>query len=64
MLPTENLLINVEFKDAIEIKINIVLLIKTGFQIIADILSYNMRLDFHVTLSQCNICNIFSQSSS
>ena len=30
------------------------------FQIIADILSYNMRpLFFHVTLSQCNVCNIF-----
>ena len=43
MLPTENLLITVEFKNAIEIKTNIALLIKTGFQIIVDILSYNMR---------------------
>ena len=43
MLPTENLDITVEFKYAIEIKINIALLIKTGFQIIADILSYDMR---------------------
>ena len=43
MLPTENLLITVEFKNAIEIKINIALLIETGFQIIADILSYNLR---------------------
>ena len=39
MLPTENLLITVEFKNAVEIKINIALLIKTGFQIIADILA-------------------------
>ena len=43
MSPTENLLITVEFKNAIKIKINIAVLIKTGFQIIADILSYNMR---------------------
>ena len=42
-LPTENLDITFEFKYAIEMKINIALLIKTGFQIIADILSYNMR---------------------
>ena len=64
MLPTENLNITVEFKYAIEIKINIALLIKTGFQIIADILSNNMTFDFYATLSQCNICNMFSQSSS
>ena len=43
MLPTEHLIFTVEFKNAIEININIALLIKTGFQIIADILSYNMR---------------------
>ena len=30
------------------------------FQIIADILSYNMRpLFFHVSISQCNVYNIF-----
>ena len=43
MLPTENLNITVEFKYAIEIKINIALLVKTKLQIIADILSNNMR---------------------
>ena len=43
MLPTANLIFTIEFKNAIEIKINIALLIKTGFQIIADTLSYNMR---------------------
>ena len=43
MLPSENLLITVEFKNAIENKINIALLIKTWFQIIVDILSYTMR---------------------
>ena len=43
MLPTENLNITVEFKYAIEIKIIVALLIKTGFQIITDILSNNMR---------------------
>ena len=34
---------------------------QNGFQIIADILSYNMRplFFFHVSLSECNVCNIF-----
>ena len=64
MLPTANLfflLLNLK-KNAIEIKINIALLIKTGVQIIAGILSYNMRP--LISMSLCHICNIFSQSSS
>ena len=65
MLPTENLLITVELKNAIEIKINIALLIKTGFQIIADILSYNMRpLIFMFLCHSVTYVTFFSQSSS
>ena len=42
MIPTEYLFFTVEFRNTIEIKTNIALMIKTGFQIKADILSYNM----------------------
>ena len=56
MLPTENLNITVEFKYAIEIKINIALLIKTGFQIITDILSNNMRLLISMSLCHSVTC--------
>ena len=53
MLLTENLIFTVEFKNATEIfKLNIALLIKTGFQIIADILRYNMRP--LITMSVCH----------
>ena len=65
MLPTENLLITVEFKNAIEIKINIALLIKTGFQIIVDSLSYNMRqLIFMLLCHSVTYVTFFSQSLS